>query len=85
MNQLTKEEQDYWDDVEKNLSVHIARFRKEKETALHAGKKKELEQERNDLKEYLESIYRGETATILQEQTLRKEQLKVLEELLKKK
>ncbi len=56
MKKLTKKEEEYLDDLEKNFDKHVEKYRKEKEQQLKEGKRKELEEELDHLESYWEGV-----------------------------
>jgi hypothetical protein len=82
MKLLSKEEREYFEDLEKNFDSHVEKYREEKERQLKEGKRKELEEELRGIEGYLEGIWRGEISDIQVNIRFHSAKLQVLKEVL---
>jgi hypothetical protein len=82
MKLLSKEEKEYFEDLEKNFDSYVEKYRKEKERELRNGRRRELEEELKSLEAYLEGARRGEVSDVLVNIRFRGAKLRVLRQLL---
>ena len=83
MKQLSENEKQHYNDLEKNFTQHVAKYRNVKQQELQQGKKDDLIVELQDLEEYYAICMRGEVSDLVVNIDLCGAKIGVLKELLK--
>ena len=83
MKQLSENEKQYYNDLEKNFTQHVDKYRNEKQQELQQGKEEELAVELQNLEEYYAICMRGEVSDLVVNIDLCGAKIGVLKELLK--
>ena len=83
MKQLSENEKQHYNDLEKNFTQHVAKYRNEKQQELQQGKEEELAVELQNLEEYYAICMRGEVSDLVVNIDLCGAKIGVLKELLK--